>query len=128
MFKQKNYFLLVILLCFGLTACATQEQKLIEAGAKRLDRNQVLAYIVGNTEVWSKGGGHYMADGKMEAIWAGKTSSRTYSVSDDGEVCSKFERLFCHFYMDNHGPIIMITEGKNVGVRKMLPGNQLSNL
>ena len=124
----RNCLLLAFIATFGLTACATQEQKLTDAGATRLDREQALAHIIGNTEVWTKGGGYYMPEGQMKSIWKGKETARTYSVSDEGEVCIKHERTFCHFYMNNDGAILMISEGTNAGVKKMLAGDHISSL
>lgn len=125
---QNKGLLITVVLALGLTGCASVEQKLTEAGATRLYSDQVAAYIIGNTEKWSKGGGYYKADGTMEAVWEGVKTNRTYTISDDGEVCIKHSKTFCHFYMNDHGKIVMIESGRNAGVKKMLVGNQLSAL
>jgi len=113
-----------------LTACATTEQKMLEAGATRLNAAQVKTYIINKTERWSEGGGFYSPDGTLETVWKGSMQEGPYTIADDGKVCydvKTWDRE-CHFYMNDNGKIVMIYKRKNVGAREMLDGNQLANL
>jgi len=112
-----------------LTACATTEQKMIDAGATRLNATQVKTYIVGKTEKWSNGAGYYNPNGTLETVWEGSKQSGTYTIAADGNVCYEvktWDRL-CHFYMNDGGKITMIYKGKNVGTHDVLAGNQLTS-
>ena len=119
MFKSKVNLALVMIVTLGLSACASMEQKMMEAGATRLNGTQATAHIAGNTEKWSKGGGYYNPDGTLEVIWEDAELSGPYTVADDGNVCYKVETWgkLCHFYMNDNGTIVMMYKGKNEGVK-----------
>ena len=128
MFLTKSKLLLGLVFVLGLTACASQEQKMIEAGAIRLSAEQTIAHISGNTEKWTKGGGYYHPNGLLDIIWDGTKASGTYTVDSNGNVCTKLDKTYCHFYMNDEGAIIMISEGKNLGARELMVGNHVSEL
>ncbi len=114
----------------SLTACATAEEKLTEAGATRLNAAQVETRIVGNTEKWSKGGGYYNPNGTLEVLWKGANENGPYTIAADGNVCYEVADWGkeCHFYMNDGGIITMIYKGKDGGTHDILKGNQLGSL
>ena len=114
MFKSKVNLALVFIVTLGISACASTEQKMMEAGATRLDGAQATAHISGNTEKWSKGGGYYNPNGTLEVGWKGSQLSGPYTVADDGNVCYEVADWGkeCHFYMNENGAAIMIYKGK----------------
>jgi len=116
-----------------LTACATTEQKMMEAGATQLNAAQVKSHIVGKTERWSKGGGFYNADGAIDVVWKGSAHNGKWQVSNDGQVCIQVPTWdeFCHHYLNNNGAITLIykKDGRTrADVKEMFNGNQLSKL
>ena len=124
----KNLPVLAVFL--GISACASVEQKMMEAGATRLDKGQAMPHVSGKTEKWTKGGGYYGSNGTLEVVWEGKRLSGPYTIADDGEVCYNVETWGkeCHFYMNEGGKVVMMYEGRNVGVKELMSGNQLSGL
>jgi hypothetical protein len=131
--KIKGGAVCLVVAVLALSACATLEQKMTEAGATRLDGSQVESHLTGMTERWTKGGGFYNLDGQMEVVWKGTRQSGTWDVSDDGKVCYKMPawEKECHHYLDNSGQITLIykKDGKtHADVKEMFTGNQLSTL
>lgn len=110
--------------------CATDEEILSQAGAVRLDTEQVRAHVSGSTEDWIHGGAFYHADGRLEVKWRKVRYRATWDVSAAGEVCYQLEKWprRCHFYMRHEGEILMLDEGKNIGARAMYEGNRLPSL
>lgn len=124
---------IAFLTALTLSACATIEQKMTEAGATRLDAQQVKTHLSGMTERWTKGGGFYNSDGNIEVVWKAADHSGSWNVSDDGEVCVEVETWdkFCHHYLNDNGEITLIykKDGKTrADVKEMFNGNQLANL
>jgi hypothetical protein len=131
MFKSKVNLALIMIVTLGLSACASTEQKMMEAGATRMNGAQATAHISGNTEKWSKGGGYYNPNGTLEVIWKGAELSGPYTVADDGNVCYEVADWGkeCHFYMNENGAAIMIYKGKRkADANEMMAGNKLSQL
>jgi hypothetical protein len=130
MFNETIRSLALSIAIVALSACATVEEKLIESGATRLNGEQAAKHITGYTERWSKGGGYYNPDGKLEVVWNGANLSGPYTISSDGNVCYEVSDWGqeCHYYMDDHGSIVLIWKGKNSGVRELMKGNRLSDL
>ena len=112
-----------------LSACTSTYQKMLDAGATRLNDKQVKTHLVNRTERWSKGGGYYQADSKIDIVWKGSDYRGEWQVSDDGEVCVMVPTWdkFCHHYLNDNGSITMMYEGKPT-VKEMFKGNQLSTL
>ncbi len=128
MYKQKLLITMTVA-AISLSACATTEEKLTEAGAKRLNAAQVESHIVGNTEKWTKGGGYYNPNGTLEVVWEGADESGPYTIADDGNVCYQIADWGkdCHFYMKDGETVTMIYKGKDGGARDILQGNQLES-
>ena len=131
--KIKGNAILLAITVLALSACATIDQKMIEAGATRLNGAQVESHLTGMTERWTKGGGFYDKNGQMEVVWKGSQHSGTWAVSDDGEVCYKMPAWDkeCHHYLDNNGHITLIYKKDSktcADVKEMFKGNQLSTL
>ena len=106
------------------------EKKNTDAIATRLNGEQAKAHLTGRTEVWTKGGAYYGADGTMSALWKGRRRKGDWEVSADGNVCyylTNWPKL-CQYYVNDAGAITMIYEGKSTGVKIMLEGNRLSQL
>ena len=120
---------LLLILSLGLAACVSNAQKMMQAGATRLNGDQVRDHITGMTERWARGGGYYDADGSIEVVWKGKKRSGTYEVSDDGEVCYQVAdwKKYCHHYLDDNGRITLVYRD-NPDLKEMMPGNKLSEL
>ena len=87
----------------ALTACATIEENLTEAGATRLNAAQAKTHIVGKTEKWTNGAGYYNPNGTIETVWEGSKQSGPYTIAADGNVCYEVETWdrLCHFYMND---------------------------
>jgi len=113
-----------------LLECMTSGEKPIEDGATRLSKDQVKTHISGKTEVWFKGGAYYSPDGELKVKWRKAWNTGAWKVSAEGEVCTTLPKLGspCYHYMNNAGAITMVSEGKNVGVKKILDGNKLRGL
>jgi hypothetical protein len=106
------------------------EKKNTGAIATRLNGEQAKAHLTGRTEVWTKGGAYYGADGTMSALWKGRRRKGDWEVSADGNVCyylTNWPKL-CQYYVNDAGAITMIYEGKSTGVKIMLEGNRLSQI
>lgn len=110
--------------------CATDEEILAQAGAVRLDAEQVRAHVSGYTEDWIHGGAYYHADGGLEVKWRKVRYRATWEVSAEGEICYQLEKWprRCHFYMRHEDEVLMLDEGKNIGARSLYQGNRLVSL
>jgi hypothetical protein len=130
MFQGRVNLALFMTIVLGLSACASVEQKMIDAGATRLNGVQASSRIVGNTERWPEGGAYYNSNGTVEVIWEGAELSGPYTVWNDGSVCYTISnwKMHCHHYMNEKGAVVMMYQGKNLGVRKIMTGNKLSQL
>jgi hypothetical protein len=128
MLIRKLNLSIVMFLALGLSACASKEQSMMEAGAARLNGTQATAHISGNTEKWSKGAGYYNPNGTLEVTWKGDDLSGPYTVAEDGNVCYKIPGWgkLCHFYMNENGAIVMMYKGENAGAFEIMNGNKLS--
>jgi hypothetical protein len=125
----KLNLLMVSVTVLALSACATIDQKMMDAGATRLNGAQVKSHLIGMTEIWSKGGGFYGSNGKMEVVWEGSKQPGTWEVADDGVVCYKIPiwKRNCHHYLNDKGTITLMWQGRP-SVKEMFNGNQLANL
>lgn len=129
MLRKKHYLIYLFTIALGLSACATvTEQELIAAGATRMDGKQVIAHLSGKTERWPYYETYYNPDGKVETLWDKVKFKGTWEISADGKVCIKVPKWknYCHSYLDNHGAITRIEEGKSVGVKEVVEGRKLS--
>lgn len=119
----------IIAALFILSACTSTYQKMLDAGATRLNDAEVKTHLTNMTERWTKGGGYYRDDGNIDIVWKGSPYSGEWQVSADGEVCVRVPTWdkFCQHYLDDNGTITMMHEGKPY-VKEMFEGNQLSNL
>ena len=105
--------------------CPSDEEVLAQAGAVRLTQDEARTHVSGKTEGWVAGGAYYNPDGNMQARYRG-----AWEVEDDGSVCyqlPKWEKR-CHFYMRKEDEVIMLDEGKNIGVRPVYEGNRVNSL
>ncbi len=135
MMKNTLNTISVIMLLAALAACTTtggpsDEELLLEAGATRLDGDEVKARVTGKTEEWLRGGAYYREDGSIRVKWRKVYSNGSWEVSADGELCYQvphWDRR-CHFYMDRDGEILMLDEGRNMGAPKLFDGDRLSTL
>ena len=125
--------LCLTMLAFTLLACdrsgLRDEESLRQAGAVRLDPEQVKAHVTGKTEAWRHGGGYYQADGSIRVKWLKAYQKGSWQVAEDGTLCFElptFKR--CHFYMNKDGAILMLDEGENIGERQMYDGDHLNAL
>lgn len=129
MLREKLCLIFVGIGTLGLSACATiTEQSLIDAGATRLNGEQVTAHISGKTEKWPYNETYYSPDGKVVALWEKIKYWGTWEVSADGKVCINGKKLnnVCHSYLDNHGAITRIDEGFSSGVKETVEGKRMS--
>lgn len=122
-------------MALAISACATvggpgDEELLTQAGALRLNGDQVKAHVLGKTEEWIHGGAYYPELGKLRVKWRKAYSNGTWEVSDAGDLCYQLPRWErrCHFYMSLDGEILMLDEGRNIGARRMFDGNRLDSL
>jgi len=120
MYQRFSKIVLVMAVSLGLLACATveklerqQEQQLIDSGATRLSREQVIEHLSGKTQQWENGGAYFISDGTVYVKFAGKVySERNWIVDDTGRVCIKFPEgtvSSCSRYFDMNGKIWVIT-------------------
>lgn len=117
----------VFVVAAGISACESNWEILVAAGASRLNGDQAKAHISGNTERWVRHATYYNPDGQVELVWNKVKSTGTWEVLPDGNVCleiPKWER-FCHFYLNDHGAIIMIDRGRNAGAKETVEGRHL---
>ena len=130
MLKSKVNLALIMIVTLGLSACASMEEKMMEAGATRLDGAQATAFISGKTEKWTKGGAYYNPNGTLEAIWKGGKISGPYTVDPDGTVCYKVGtwKKYCQIYMDENGTITLIYSDGKSKIPEMMQGNETSDL
>jgi len=110
--------------------CPTDEEALAQAGAVRLEAQQVKARVSGKTEEWVHGGAYYHLDGVLEVKWLKVRYKGSWEVSADGTLCYQLPRWQrrCHFYMDKMGEVYLLDEGRNIGVRPTYDGNRLVSL
>lgn len=127
--------LLISILAIGLSACVTisgtsDEEALTKAGATRLDPAQVRAHVIGKTEEWERGGAYYMDDGELKVIWRRVFSKGRWQVSEDGTLCYQIPRWEerCHFYMKHEGKIVVLEDGRNMGLWPLHDGDKLAAL
>jgi hypothetical protein len=130
--NKKTRTLAALLLALAVSACATpggisDEDLLLQAGATRLNGEQVKAHVTGKTEEWIHGGAYYLADGVIKVKWRKAYSTGSWEVSTDGILCYQLPRWErrCHFYMLEVDEVSMLEDGRNLGVRPMYHGNNL---
>lgn len=120
MYQRISKILVIITVSFGLLACATigkierqQEQQLLDAGATRLNAEQVTAYLSGKTQVWDNGGAYFLPNGTVYVKFGGKVyPERRWVVESNGKVCVQFldgSNSSCSSYFDKDGKVWVIT-------------------
>lgn len=135
-----THLILILVASLGLAACESDNsalerldnaflkrdpQKLIDAGATRLDADQSRNHVSGNTEFWTEGSLYYNPDGELELVWRKIKSTGSWKVTADGKVCltaPTWKR--CHYYLALDGAITTVVRRKTDGVKKVVPGNQ----
>lgn len=135
MFVNTAKLIPACVLAAALSACAngsglSDEEALRQRGAVRLDGNQVKQRVSGKTVQWTRGGGYYMADGKLRARWRKAYSIGSWEVSSNGQLCyqlPKWERR-CQVFMDLDGEILLLDDGRNIGAMPVYDGDKLSSL
>lgn len=110
--------------------CPTDEEALAQAGAVRLQAQQVKARVSEKTEAWVHGGAYYHSDGALEVKWRKVRYKGSWEVAADGTLCYQLPnwQRRCHFYMDKMGQVYLLDEGRNIGVMPVFDGNRLTNL
>ena len=102
------------------------------AGGNKLNTEQVMAHISGNTEQWSSGWGYYNPDGRLEVVWNGLKDVGSWEVDNDGQVCFVLEifgpQKECHYYVKSGNSIRMIYDDSDVGSRLIKKGHHLPDL
>lgn len=96
--QQKFWNLLAIAaIASALQACATlggshpMSQQMLNEGAERLTREQVIEHLAGKTQVWASGGAYFEPDGDVYVKWEGRIyPRREWSADDNGRVCIAF--------------------------------------
>ena len=116
MYQRISRLLLITVVSLGLLACATKnalERDLESEGATRLNKDEVTAYLSGNTQQWQNGGAYFRSDGVVYVKWGGKVfPERTWTVYDNGKVCIIFpdgRRSSCSAYYDFQGTVWSVT-------------------
>jgi hypothetical protein len=130
--KKTSNLLTLLLLAVAVSACATpggisDEDLLLQAGATRLNGDQVKAHVTGKTEEWIHGGAYYLADGQLKVKWRKTYLTGSWEVSPDGNLCYQLPRWErrCHIYLLEVDEILMLEEGRNNGARAMYDGDNL---
>lgn len=115
------------------------EDKITAGGARKMNGDEVRAYLSNNTQQWANGGAFYETDGRLDFIWEGKTFyNYTWNASGDGEVCIKNREGFttsCSLYFDYKQSVWSVVievfgESRDFfgGPDTILDGNSLSSL
>ena len=112
----------------GTRAKGTGDSFVYTVSANTLTKDEVLARVSGNTEEWSKGAGHYAADGTLLGIWDGKDLEGSWAIKENGVMCITVEQWGneedCHTYENVEGRVFLVYEGKSTE-REIKLGNQL---
>lgn len=120
MYQRISKYLIIVTVSLGLLACATvdklerqQEQQLIDDGANRLSREQVIEHLSGNTQQWENGGAYFLPNGTVYVKFGGKTyPKRNWVVDGTGRVCIQLpdgSNTSCSRYFDYNGKVWVIT-------------------
>lgn len=132
MSPQHTRLIPAILLILTLAACATggisDEEKLLQAGAVRLDAEQVKSHVSGKTEEWRHGGGYYKEDGSLRIKWLKVYSNGTWEVAEDGTLCYEVPRWEkrCQSYLRKDDTVFTLEEGRNLGAQTLYDGDNLN--
>ena len=110
-------------LCEGLL---TRKRKL----ARRLKRDDVMNLIVGKTEIWPRGAVYYEPEGELAELREGARLQGRWEVTRSGRVCRSIagRDKLCHHYVFAEDGIDTVVNAKNVGSRKLVQGDILSDL
>ena len=115
----------------AIAACesASLEQGVAEGTLVRMNTEEILAAITGNSEVWpGKGAGYYQEDGTLLGIWKGDEAQGTWWVENDVR-CYDVEEWggeWCHEFYLRGDEIVLSRQGTGgIGSNRIEPGNQL---
>lgn len=104
-------------------------EKLIAAGAKYMERAEVMRLLSGRTELWDTGGrAFYGPDGSLTLRFNdGARADGKWRVSGDGTMCTMAPRAapeatYCHRYMRLDGRVYYVWRGKVRSIQRTRGG------
>ena len=123
-------FSLIVASMLVITACAPSAKELVRQGQMvRMNSDEILIAIRGNSEVWpGRGAGYYQEDGMFKGHWDGDAAEGTWWVENDVR-CYDVESWggeWCHEFYRKAGEIILLRQGTDkILSNRIEKGNRL---